>query len=68
MKIEEVVERECCNFGTDFKPYKGCLGKLQKPLGKVVFCKHCGQLWYWTRKPGEMDAGWEKVVIKDYED
>lgn len=49
MKIKETVERECCAYPKDLKPYKGIAEKDVK----YMFCVHCGQIWGWNRK---MDA------------
>jgi hypothetical protein len=64
MKITEQVTRECCHYQKDLKVYTGqrhtSLGK-----GTIHFCTHCGQVWHYIRKPGEMDAGLERLVIAD---
>jgi hypothetical protein len=63
MKIKEVIERECC-ANSDLKPY---LGKTKKYLeaikNKIFFCVHCGQIWYSSRQPGDMDSSLEAVKI-----
>lgn len=66
VKIETV--RDCCH-PDDLKRYQG--GELPGfdangvKNTRLSFCTHCGQLWYWTRRAGEMDAGWERVGPED---
>lgn len=67
VKIETV--RDCCH-PDDLKRYQGhVLPGFGNPDAikntRLSFCLHCGQLWYWTRRAGEMDAGWERVTAKD---
>lgn len=67
MKITETITRECCDVHKDLAAYKG--ERLPAfPSGKnPLFCRHCGQLWWITQKPGEMDAGLERIEIKDWD-
>lgn len=63
MKIKETIDRDCCHPVNDLIPYRGrpFLNFTAENLKRqrISFCKHCGQLWIWTRAPGEMDRGWE---------
>lgn len=61
MKITETIERDCCNY-SDLKTYKG-IGYNKNARYSVLFCPHCGQIWHYIRKPGEMDYGYEKADI-----
>ncbi len=60
MKITETIERECCHPQHDLKLYQGIAIKGER---NPKFCVHCGQIWIWTRRAGEMDGGYEKVTI-----
>lgn len=68
LKIKVVIERECCAPG-DLRKYQGdvlpgySLAAIKNT--RLSFCQHCGQLWFFTRRPGEMDAGWERVGVAD---
>jgi hypothetical protein len=62
MKITETIERECCDFRHDIKPYKGVV----KSNAKYKFCVHCGQIFESVREcdpAGSMETSWEKKVM-----
>lgn len=69
MKITETVTRDCCHSQKDFQRYSGTpIPGFTPEYAKRVqlsFCVHCGQLWWHIRRPGEMDAGWERVTPDD---
>jgi hypothetical protein len=70
IKIKEVLERSCC-APQDLLPYQGgdlpgFVGGVRIKNSRLSFCRHCGQLWHWTRRPGEMDYGWEKCGLEDF--
>lgn len=59
MKIKVTTERECCHPSEDLLAYEG--GLIDKSF-RPKFCKHCGSIWVWDRKPGDLDYGYEKVT------
>lgn len=61
MIIEEVIRRECCDPMKDLEPLPHRAGLHW--VGKIFTCKHCGQVWTWTRQ-GDAAGGSEKVLIK----
>ncbi len=72
IKITETKMRNCCQIA-DLKRFYG--RHLDKNFGSdtkdsmsrsIWFCEHCGQLWHWDRKPGEMDYGYEPLDIKEF--
>jgi hypothetical protein len=65
MNINETITRDCCHPTKDLKLVQASrAGSLPK---RTWFCSHCGQLWHYVRKPGEMDGGLEQLIVKDYE-
>jgi hypothetical protein len=62
MKITETIERDCCQH-SDRRVFRGRITDPSLKDQKLWFCVHCGQLWWWTRKPGEMDGGPERLTI-----
>ena len=67
MKIKEIVERSCCDSYKDWKDYKGLI-QPERPSHyphQPKFCIHCGQIWIWERKPGEMEYGYGQYTVKD---
>ena len=68
MKITETIERDCCT-PTDLRCYSGpVLPGFTAEYAKKVrlsFCTYCGSLWFFIRRPGEMDYGWERIAVDD---
>jgi hypothetical protein len=67
VKIKETIERRCCT-DDDLLPFRGELANnADRQRLKLRFCRHCGQLWQWDRKPGDMDYTYHRLLIKDWE-
>ena len=64
--ISETIERRCCDPQRDLKKYEGA---VQIPdlarTKKIWFCVHCGQYWHIFQEPGELEAGWTALRIKE---
>lgn len=64
MKIIEAIERHCCHITKDLREYHGILPKNMSINDEIRFCVHCGQLWWYTRSPGDMDYGYEILKLE----
>lgn len=62
MIITETIKRECCDTTKDLKVYRGALPKNMTINHKILFCGYCGQIWYETKNPGDMDYGYQKLI------
>ena len=65
MLIKETVERECCYYPKDLKIYDG-LRSMAMGKRKLLFCVHCGQVWYWSKEKeasSESEDTLERFII-----
>lgn len=62
MKIQEMVERECCSLEKgDLLTFKGT--EISRTDTVTVFCKHCGQLWVKIGPIGSTVKRIKRVVV-----
>lgn len=55
MKIKETIERDCCDPNRDLERF------MQPAAGNYKRCVHCGRVYEFCRKLGDIDYFWHEV-------